>query len=222
LSGVLVLDRDGTGLAAALRAGGLDAEVAAGWTPGRDHLVTVAPPLELEPLAELESDVWLERFRRWVEEPFLAVQAWLRDLVARDAAGRWVAVTSNIGTQPFPLAGAAGSFSAALHTLVKAAAVEYGPRGIRANAVAVGFREGEAPPWIDVERAAADTPAGRLARLADVAGAVAWLLAPEADHVNGEIVRVDGGFTITRASTVAPSDAAEERLLDEGWRGLAP
>lgn len=221
MSGVLVLDRDRTGLAAALRARGLDAEAAARWMPGRDDLVTVAPPLELEPLAELAPDVWLDRFRRWVEEPFAVVQAWLRDLDVREAAGRWVAVTSSLGTQPFPFAGAVGSFSAALHTLVKVAAVEYGSRGVRANAVAVGFRQGEAPPWVDVERATADTPAGRLARLDDVASAVAWLLSPDAEHVSGEIVRVDGGFSIARAQAVAPSDAAEELLLDEDWRGLA-
>jgi NAD(P)-dependent dehydrogenase (short-subunit alcohol dehydrogenase family) len=220
LSGVLVFDREGTGLAAALRARGLDAEAASGWTPGRDDLVTVAPRLELEPLADLEPDIWLERFRRWVEEPFAVVQAWLRDLAQRDASGGWVAVTSNLGTQSFPFAGAIGSFSAALHTLVKVAALEYGPRGVRANAVAVGFRDGETPAWIDVERVAADTPAGRLTRVDDIAGVVAWLLSPATAQVNGEIVRVDGGFTLARGRAAAPSDAAEAYLLDEQWRGL--
>ena len=107
------------------------------------------------------------------------------------------------------------------YALVKVAALEYGERGVRANAVAVGIREGETPPGVDTERAVADTPAARLARPDDVAATVAWLLSPEAEHVNGEIVRVDGGYTITRGAAAAPSDEAEIWLLAEEWRGIA-
>jgi NAD(P)-dependent dehydrogenase (short-subunit alcohol dehydrogenase family) len=221
LSSVFVLDPDGSGLAEALGQRGLDARAGDRPAAGADHLVTVTPRLELEPLAELTPHAWLARFGRWVEEPFAAVQEWLRDVLARGVPGRWVAVTTNLGTQPFPGAGAVGAFAAALHTLVKVAALEYGERGLRANAVAVGFREGERPRWIDVERATADTPAGRLARQDDVAAAVAWLLTPDAEHVNGEVLRVDGGYTITSGAAAAPSDEAEEWLLAEEWRGIA-
>jgi NAD(P)-dependent dehydrogenase (short-subunit alcohol dehydrogenase family) len=221
LSGVFLLERVDSGVAAPLRARGLDVRRGDRFEAGADHLVTVAPPLELEPLAQLSPDAWLDRFGRWVEEPFLAVQEWLRDVVGRGVRGRWIAATTNLGTQPFPGAGAVGAFAAALHALVKVAAVEYGERGVRANAIAVGFREGEAPSWVDVERAVADTPAARLVRPEDVAAALAWLLSPEAEHVNGEVVRVDGGYTITRGAAAAPSDAAEEWLLEQEWRGIA-
>jgi NAD(P)-dependent dehydrogenase (short-subunit alcohol dehydrogenase family) len=221
LSGVFLLERADSGVADALRGRRLDVRRGDRFEPGADQLVTVVPPLELEPLAELSPEAWLDRFGLWVEEPFIAVQEWLRDVVGRGAQGRWVAVTTNLGTQPFPGAGAAGAFAAALHTLVKVAALEYGERGVRANAVAVGIREGETTPGIDTERAVADTPAGRLARPDDVAATVAWLLSPEAEHVNGEVVRVDGGYTITRGAAAAPSDEAETWLLAEEWRGIA-
>lgn len=221
MNGVLVVEQEDSAVADALRSRGLDVRRGTRFEPGSDHIVTVAPRLELEPLAELSSDAWLERFGRWVEEPFLAVQEWLRDALARGVDGRWVAVTTNLGTQPFPGAGAVGAFAAALHTLVKVAALEYGERGLRANAVAVGFREGETPRWVDIERAVADTPVARLARPDDVAGAVAWLLSRDAQHVNGEVLRVDGGYTITRGAAAAPSDEAEEWLLEEEWRGIA-
>ena len=221
MSRVLLIGQERAGIAEALRARGLDVRQADRFAAGSDHLVTVAPRIELEPLAELSAEVWLERFGRWVEEPFSAVQEWLRDVLARGAGGRWVAVTTNLGTQPFPGAGAVGAFAAVLHTLVKVAALEYGERGVRANAVALGFGAGEATGWVDAERALSDTPAARLARPDDIAGAVAWLLSPDAEHVNGEVLRVDGGYTITRGAAAAPSDEAEEWLLEEEWRGIA-
>jgi NAD(P)-dependent dehydrogenase (short-subunit alcohol dehydrogenase family) len=158
-----------------------------------DALVTLPPPVSLAFAAELEPEAWRAQFRAWVEEPFFAVQPWLRP-------GRtWVAVTSIVATQPFP-GGAVGACALALQTLVRIAALE----GLRANVVAPGWRADNRPNELDGELAVADTPGGRLATAADVAAAVAWLLSPEAAHVNGEVLRVDGGYTITRGSRPDP------------------
>jgi NAD(P)-dependent dehydrogenase (short-subunit alcohol dehydrogenase family) len=192
-------------------------ERAATAVQGFDAIVTVAPAVELELIEDLDPAAWQAHFRRYVEEPFVLVQAWLREVLGRGVAGRWVAVTSALGTQPFPSGGATGAAAAALHTLVRIAAVEYGPRGVRANGLAVGWQEDALPAPLagdGAARAIADTPAGRLAREEDVAGAVAWLLSPDAAHVNGEVVRLDGGYTITRSEHAAPSEALERRLLD--------
>lgn len=235
----LVLDRDGAPLAASLRSSGaavsettgpfgFDARPAAAVRSARERLggleaiVTVVPWVELEPLADLSPARWKERFRRLVEEPFVLVQAWLRDVLAHAVPGCWIAVTSHLGTQPFPSGGSVGAATAALHTLVRVAAVEYGPRGVRANAVAVGWQEGSVPEALGRDgaaRAVEDTPSGRLASSADVVGAVAWLLSRNAAHVNGEVLRVDGGYTVTRSAHVAPSQAVEKWLLDDRWRG---
>ena len=92
----------------------------------------------------------------------------------------------------------------ALHTLVRIAALEGGPNGVRANVVAPGWSEAAFPSELDPELAALDTPLRRLVTPADVASAVAWLLSPAAAHVTGEILRVDGGYTITRGSRTNP------------------
>ena len=156
-------------------------------------LVTLAPRVELRPAAELEPDEWRASFAAWVEEPFFAAQPWLRP-------GRtWVAVTSILATQPFP-GGAVGACALALQTLVRVAALE----GVRANAVAAGWRADRLPAELDTDLAVADTPGRRLASAADVAAAVVWLLSLEAAHVNGEVLRVDGGYTITRGSRPDP------------------
>ena len=95
-----------------------------------EGLVTVAPPVELLPLAQLEPEGWLRTFDAWATERFFAAQPWLQAALER-GSGSWVAVTSNLGTQPFPGGGAAGAGAIALHTLVRVAALEGGPRGVR-------------------------------------------------------------------------------------------
>jgi NAD(P)-dependent dehydrogenase (short-subunit alcohol dehydrogenase family) len=47
-------------------------------------------------------------------------------------------------------------------------------------------------------------PRGRRATTADAAAVVAWLLSPAASHVTGEVIRVGGGYTISRGSRPDP------------------
>ena len=169
-----------------------------------DALITLPPAPQLCPLAEVAPGQWTARFRAWAEEPFWAFQAWLQELLGRGAGGRWVAITTTLGAQPFPGGGADGASAVALQTLVRIAAIEYGGRGIRANAVAAGWRADTLPTELDRELAARDTPTGRLAGASDIAAAAAWLLSDDAAQLNGEVLRVDGGYTVTKGSRADP------------------
>jgi NAD(P)-dependent dehydrogenase (short-subunit alcohol dehydrogenase family) len=169
-----------------------------------DALVTMGPVPELRPLAEIGAYEWRARFSAWVADAFWAFQAWLREVLARVGAGRWVAVTTTLGAQPFPGGGADGAFAVALQTLVRIAAIEYGPQGIRANAVAAGWRQARIPAELDPGLAVADTPTGRLVSEHDIAATVSWLLSGDAEQVNGEILRLDGGYSVTRGSRPDP------------------
>jgi 3-oxoacyl-[acyl-carrier protein] reductase len=169
-----------------------------------DALVTLGPSPELRELADVQPPEWRSRFAWWVEEPFWVFQRWLRTVLQRGARGRWVAITTILGAQPFPGGGADGASAVALQTLVRIAAIEYGARGIRANAIAPGWREHNLPAELDPELAVADTPSGRLVSESEIAAATLWLLSNEADQVNGEILHLDGGYTITRGSRPDP------------------
>jgi NAD(P)-dependent dehydrogenase (short-subunit alcohol dehydrogenase family) len=169
-----------------------------------DALLTVGPAPMLRPLAEITTEEWMARFRAWAEEPFWALQRWLRDVLRRGVPGRWVAVTTTLGALPFPGGGADGAAAVALQTLVRIVAIEYGARGIRANAIAAGWREHTLPAELDRKLALTDTPSARLITESDLAVAIVWLLSDDAEPLNGEILRGDGGYTIARGSRNDP------------------
>ncbi len=90
---------------------------------------------------------------------------------------------------------------AAIAQLTKVIAVEYGDRGIRANAVAPGVIETDILEGIvEDSRAtlasyASAHPLGRVGQPQDVAEVIAFLAAPASAFMTGTLVMVDGGFT---------------------------
>jgi NAD(P)-dependent dehydrogenase (short-subunit alcohol dehydrogenase family) len=103
-----------------------------------------------------------------------------------------------------PGTGLYSTSKAAVEALTRAFAVELGPLGVRCNAVAPGMvpTEGSAAHYGDErERAAraAVLPLGRLGVTADITAAIAWLCSPEAAWVTGQVLRVDGGYSVAGA-----------------------
>jgi enoyl-[acyl-carrier protein] reductase III len=93
-----------------------------------------------------------------------------------------------------------GTSKAALEALVRYLAVELGPRGIRVNAVSGGVVEtGALEHFPNKERMlelGARNPAGRIVTPEDVAGAVCFLCGPDAEMIRGQVLVVDGGFSL--------------------------
>ena len=80
----------------------------------------------------------------------------------------------------------------------RAAALEYGPSGIRVNCVSPGLidRDGLADDWPEgVSRWQDKAPLGRLGTPKDVADAVLFLLSPAARWISGINLVVDGGMS---------------------------
>lgn len=94
-----------------------------------------------------------------------------------------------------------GASKAALEAIVRYLAVELAPRGIRANAVSAGVVETDALDAFPnreemLSWSAARTPAGKLVTPEDVAAAVSFLCSPGAEMIRGQILVVDGGFSL--------------------------
>ncbi|MEV5173840.1 SDR family NAD(P)-dependent oxidoreductase [Streptomyces flaveolus] len=131
-----------------------------------------------------------------VKAPFYLV-AELAPAMAERGRGSIVNVSTMVAD--FGMAGMAlyGSSKAAVNLLTKSWAAEYGPRGVRVNAVSVGptRTEGTAGMGEDLDGLAAQAPAGRPATVEEVASVISFLVSDAASFVQGAIVPVDGGRT---------------------------
>ncbi|MFI9271555.1 SDR family NAD(P)-dependent oxidoreductase [Kitasatospora sp. NPDC052896] len=131
-----------------------------------------------------------------VKAPFFLVAA-LAPAMAERGEGAIVSLATMVAG--FGQAGMAlyGSSKAAVALLTKAWAAEFGPRGVRVNAVSPGpvRTEGTAPMGGALDQIASQAPAGRVADPREIAEAVAYLVSDAASFVQGVVLPVDGGRT---------------------------
>ena len=129
-----------------------------------------------------------------VKAPFFLV-AELAPEMAKRGAGAIINVSTMVAE--YGAAGMAlyGASKAALVLLTKAWAAEYGPRGVRVNAVSPGptRTEGTAEMGDSLDQLAAQAPAGRPGSADEIAEAIVFLASKRSSFVHGALLPVDGG-----------------------------
>lgn len=130
---------------------------------------------------------------------YFTAQAAARAMAAAGVAGRIVLMASVTGLRVVGGLGTYGISKAGIMAMARALAVELGPRGITVNAVAPGAtlteRTSQETPTYERDWAAIN-PARRIGQVDDIAAAVLFLASPQARHINGQTVVVDGGGTL--------------------------
>jgi NAD(P)-dependent dehydrogenase (short-subunit alcohol dehydrogenase family) len=216
---VIVCGRDdarGTGVRAAIRAAGgladyvhadLDgtaeasrglADAATGLLGGRiDILVNNAGIFPPADTLTADPEMFDRVYAVNVKAPFFLTQAVVPAMIANGAGviinlGSWVARLS------VPVGALYASTKGAMETLTRAWAAEFGPRGIRVNAVSPGvIRDPAVLAGTDhpAARMMTGTPAGRTGTPDEVAAAMVYLASDDAAFVHGAVLDVDGGRT---------------------------
>jgi enoyl-[acyl-carrier protein] reductase III len=124
-------------------------------------------------------------------------------LMVNRGGGQIIAISSPGSQRVLPDYIAVGASKAALESLTRYLAVELAPHNIRVNAVSPGLVLTDALQHFaslsqveTIPNAIKNTPAGRLVTPEDVAGVVAFLCSPDAAMICGQVIIVDGGYTL--------------------------
>jgi pteridine reductase len=160
-----------------------------------DALVNNASSFYPTPVGTATSAQWNELFASNAQAPFFLAQAAAPAL--RDAQGAIVNLVDIYAERPLARHPIYCMAKAALAAMTRSLALDLAPH-VRVNGVAPGavMWPSDGKPYDDQQAMIARTPLQRAGSPQDVAGAVLWLLR-DAPFVTGQIIRVDGGRTLS-------------------------
>lgn len=155
------------------------------------------------PIATVGDGGWNKDVSLNLTSMFYCVRESLRVMVPA-GRGSIVCTSSASAVRAVPGTGAYASAKAAVLALVRSAAIESGPNGVRVNAIIPGTVATDALlGWAQADSETlshqeAATPLGRMGRPEELAAAALWLAGDESSFVTGTSILVDGGSSAGR------------------------
>lgn len=119
-------------------------------------------------------------------------------------------ISSSLSQKPIAMAAAYAASKAAIDSLTRSIAIEYGARGVRAVAINPGPVEGRmldqglaqmarslgAPNEVIMEKIIEGLPTGKVVKADEIAALAIFLAGRAADSINGQTINLDGGFAV--------------------------
>ncbi|HUB44547.1 MAG TPA: SDR family oxidoreductase [Acetobacteraceae bacterium] len=152
------------------------------------------PAIELT-RAEWEANIGVNLTGTWFMSTTFG-----RYLIQSGRPGCVVSLASTHGTVGFPNTSAYGVAKAGISQMTRLLAIEWAPHNIRVVAIAPGttLTESRRPMLQDPDRHAAmlnRIPLKRFGHAEEMAGAIRYLVSPQASYITGQILLLDGGLT---------------------------
>ena len=166
---------------------------------GLDVVVNIVGSAAYAPLTAIDDELWESQQAINVRQQLNVARSAAELMMAAKQPGAIAVVASVSGIYAAPLHGAYGAAKAALMSLVRTMSQEWGPYGIRVNAVAPDgiatprVRAGFEARGADMSHLSQDTSLKRPGEPRDVAGALLFLVSDLAAFVTGQTIIVDGG-----------------------------
>lgn len=166
-----------------------------------DVLIANAGINRKTPFLEMTLREWHEVLGINLDGTFLCAREAARHMVDRDAGGSIVIVSSIVARYGAPTMEHYAATKAGLVSLARSLAVELARHRIRCNGLLPGWTETElADEWLEdqkfVDAVTRRTPVRRWAVPADIAPAAVYLADPTLLFHTGDVLTVDGGYTV--------------------------
>ena len=162
-----------------------------------DILVNNAGVPWFGPSQRLAANTLDQLFAANVQAPYLLVSVLAPKMAAR-GDGVIINVASRAGTVGQPDSAAYGATKAALASFARSWAAEYGPAGIRVNAISPGPVYSGAAKRELFDASGKTTLLGRAAEPSEIADVIGFLASPRASYITGTNIAVDGGRTASQ------------------------
>lgn len=166
-----------------------------------DILINNAGMQHRDPLEDFPADKFDELMRTNVNSAFYVGQAVARHMIGRKR-GKIINICSVMSTLARPGIAPYTASKGAIANLTKGMATDWAKHGLNINGIAPGYFKTElnaalvADPefsaWLEKR-----TPMGRWAEISELVGAAVFLASDAASFVNGHVVYVDGGITVS-------------------------
>lgn len=181
---------------------------------GIDAVVACAGTVEVGGVLDLEDDGWRNQLYSNLDTAFYTAKAALLSLIERQ--GAFTIVSSIAGIQAMPMTAGYVTAKHAVIGLMRSIAMDYGPQGVRANAVCPGWiktpmADEEMRPVMEREQVSlegayqhvtSDVPLRRAGTADEVAELCCFLSSDAARLISGATMTIDGASTVVCVPTL--------------------